>query len=64
MAKRAMYMSKKDQFKLWQYGQGFVGEIRLINDQSIHPINEMNNHKFNESTFSTKIMPSCLSSMD
>ena len=57
-------MSKKDQFKLWQYGQGFVGEIRLINDQSIHPINEMNNHKFNESTFSTKIMPSCLSSMD
>jgi hypothetical protein len=24
-----MYMFKKGQFKLWQYGQGFVGEIRL-----------------------------------
>ncbi|MFT5719313.1 MAG: IS6 family transposase [Oleiphilaceae bacterium] len=25
-----MYMFKKGQFKLWQYGQGLVGEIRLI----------------------------------
>jgi hypothetical protein len=25
-----MYMLKKGQFKLWQYGQGLVGEIRLI----------------------------------
>jgi transposase-like protein len=26
----AMYMFKKGQFKFWQYGQGLVGEIRLI----------------------------------
>jgi IS6 family transposase len=25
-----MYMFKKGQFKLWRYGQGLVGEIRLI----------------------------------
>ena len=25
-----MYMFKKGQFKFWQYGQGLVGEIRLI----------------------------------
>ena len=25
-----MHMFKKGQFKLWQYGQGLVGEIRLI----------------------------------
>jgi transposase-like protein len=25
-----MYMFTKGQFKLWQYGQGLVGEIRLI----------------------------------
>ena len=25
-----MYMFKKGQFKLWQYGQGLLGEVRLI----------------------------------
>ena len=25
-----MYMFKKGQFKLWQYGQGLIEEIRLI----------------------------------
>ena len=25
-----MYMFKKGQFKIWQYGQGIAGEIRLI----------------------------------
>jgi hypothetical protein len=25
-----MYMFKKGQLKLWQYGQGLVGEVRLI----------------------------------
>lgn len=25
-----MYMFKKGQFKLWQYGQGLVREVRLM----------------------------------
>ena len=44
-----MYMFKKGQFKFWQYGQGLVGEIRLITNCLLDFQLKSRNDKINSS---------------